>query len=212
MFTILFIPLTTFYLYKASRSAPPNPQIGGNKTAQIESSTADNDNQPYIGQIEHHYCSKKSAIEVDLLLKDLGTDLDNSERILSGIISKDKDCVLAIHTLGTVYSFKKDYQNAFKLYTKALKLAPNTAVIHQSFAAVYFKTGDAESAIYHLHRALEYERNMWSAHRGLATVYYTLGEYHLSKKHYLKVIELSDDKEYVQKVKEIVRRLENEGY
>ncbi len=53
---------------------------------------------------------------------------------------------------------------------------------------------------------------MWSAHRGLAVIYKMQGKYQLAKKHYVKVIELSDDMNYVDEVKETVRLLEEKGY
>lgn len=169
-------------------------------------------NALYIGQIEKHYCSRESAVEVNGILKYLETDLAYAEEVLTRIISRDRDCVLAIHTLGTVHSFKREYSKALDTYQKALNLSPEAAVIYQSIGTVNFRSGEPELAIKNLKKAVELERGMWSAHRGLAVIYKMQGKYQLAKKHYVKVIELSDDMNYVDEVKETVRLLEEKGY
>jgi tetratricopeptide (TPR) repeat protein len=122
---------------------------------------------------------------------------DMVESDLMKILAMDPDNVEALNALGyTLLNKPERYADAEKYLQKALRLAPDEAVIIDSYGWLQFKLGNNEKALDYLQQAYEKQpENEIAAH--LAEVLWALGRKDEAKKLFNKAIKDAPDDEYL---------------
>jgi tetratricopeptide (TPR) repeat protein len=121
-----------------------------------------------------------------------------AEEDLQKILAMDPENVEALNALGyTLLNKSSRYSDAEKYLQKALALAPNEAVIIDSYGWLQFKLGSPEKALVYLQQAYEKQQeNEIAAH--LAEVLWALGRKDEAKKLFRNAIKDSPNDEYLR--------------
>ena len=121
-----------------------------------------------------------------------------AEADLQKILAMDPENVEALNALGyTLLNKPSRYADAEKYLQKALALAPNEAVIIDSYGWLQFKLGNTEKALVYLQQAYEKQQeNEIAAH--LAEVLWALGRKEEAKKIFRNAIKDSPNDEYLR--------------
>jgi tetratricopeptide (TPR) repeat protein len=122
---------------------------------------------------------------------------DVVEADLKKILVTDPDNIEALNALGyTLLSKSKRYAEAEKYLQHALKLAPDEAVIIDSYGWLQFKLGNNEKALGYLQKAYDKQQeHEIAAH--LAEVLWALGKKDEAKKLFNKALKDAPDNEYL---------------
>ena len=102
------------------------------------------------------------------------------------------------------YEISDKYKEAKKLLEKAIELKPNDAMIWDSLAWLYYKTGKYKEAIKAMKIPLREEIQHSEIAFHLGEIYLKLDQRKLSKKYLQLAVELSNDDESVQLAKQIL--------
>ncbi|MDD5266746.1 MAG: tetratricopeptide repeat protein [Methylococcales bacterium] len=121
-----------------------------------------------------------------------------AEEDLQKILAMDPENVEALNALGyTLLNKPSRYADAEKYLQKALALAPNEAVVIDSYGWLQFKLGNTEKARVYLQQAYEKQQeNEIAAH--LAEVLWALGRKDEAKKLFRNAIKDSPNDEYLR--------------
>ena len=123
---------------------------------------------------------------------------DIVEADLKKILAMDPNNVEALNALGyTLLNKSNRYADAEKYLQQALRLAPDEAVIIDSYGWLQFRLGNTERALDYLQRAYDKQQeNEIAAH--LAEVLWALGRKDEAKKLFNKAIKGAPDDEYLR--------------
>jgi tetratricopeptide (TPR) repeat protein len=123
---------------------------------------------------------------------------DIVEADLKKILAMDPNNVEALNALGyTLLNKSKRYADAEKYLQQAIRLAPDEAVIIDSYGWLQFKLGNTERALDYLQRAYDKQQeNEIAAH--LVEVLWVLGRKDEAKKLFNKAIKDAPDDEYLR--------------
>ena len=133
--------------------------------------------------------------------------LIESKALYEKILVTDSDCVSAIATIGTIYYYLNDFENANKQYNLALEIEPDSSVIIQSKGILYSKFRGNKEGVPFFIKAIDLNPDAHNAHFALGQDYFELKKYNLSKLHLLKFLSLAPNSGRASRAHEILEEI-----
>ena len=97
--------------------------------------------------------------------------------VVSKILSKDPNHIVALNTLGVFYLKQGKLQLAKIIFTRALKTAPKNSSLHGNMATIYLKEGKRKEAIEAFQKSLSYRYSNYASAANLSALYMQAYEY-----------------------------------
>ena len=89
---------------------------------------------------------------------DLGTNLDEAEKLIKEALNYKPDDGYITDSLGWVYYKKGLYEKAVEMLERAVKLVPNDPIILEHLGDAYLKINDSKKALEYYNRSLKHQK------------------------------------------------------
>ncbi|MBC8386142.1 MAG: hypothetical protein H8E57_11570 [Candidatus Cloacimonetes bacterium] len=143
------------------------------------------------------------------ILADKLDSRQNMLKILQDGIDRYPENIDLMNALGYMiakYEMKDNYDLAYQLLKNAVKLAPDSEMIWDSLAWLYFKDGDPQKALTAMNVPLSKEIKNSEIAYHLGAIYQQLGEKKLSKKYLELAVQINDDEDSVKESKKLLEK------
>jgi len=141
----------------------------------------------------HYYLGNYLSKDVNLKGK-TAKEIDSIQLVALAELKKSVDIYPfgdAYNQMGIIYNKRKDYQNSFESYQKAIEANPSDAVVYNNLGSLYFNTGKVKEAQEMYEKAIKYNPNYPDAIMNLGSTYGMKQEYDTALSYFFKAIKLN---------------------